>query len=102
MMSSRRDWLLIVSGLAFLAVGTAARAEVTSITFAKSSPYGTTTFGTAGAYEQLDGVVTGEINPDHPGHRESEAERPWERRVRDDVLPPQACPPGKQQPHSRL
>ena len=69
MTSSRRDWLLIVSAFAFLALGTAVRAEVTSITFTKSSPYGTTTFGTAGAYEQLDGVVTGEINPDHPLNR---------------------------------
>jgi alpha/beta hydrolase family protein len=69
MTSSRRDWLLILSGLAFLALGTAARAEVTGITFTKSSPYGTTTFGTAGMYEQLDGVVTGEVNPHHPLNR---------------------------------
>jgi len=69
MTSCRRHRLLIVSGLAFLALGSAARAEVTSITFAKSSPYGTTTFGAAGAYEQLDGVVTGEINPRHPLNR---------------------------------
>src|SRR5712691_1935190 len=66
MTSSRGDRLLIVSGLAFLALGTAARAEVTGITFSRSSPFGATTFGSAGAYEQLDGVVTGEINPRHP------------------------------------
>ncbi len=69
MTSSRGDRLLIVSGLAFLALGTAARAEVTGITFSRSSPFGATTFGSAGAYEQLDGVVTGEIDPHHPLNR---------------------------------
>src|SRR5713101_6893669 len=69
MTSSRGDRLLIVSGLVFLALGTAARAEVTGITFTRSSPFGATAFGSAGAYEQLDGVVTGEINPHHPLNR---------------------------------
>src|SRR5439155_14894097 len=69
MTSSRGNRLPIVAGLALLALGTAAHAEVTGITFTKSSPYGTTTFGTAGIYEQLDGVVTGEINPHHPLNR---------------------------------
>jgi len=66
MTSSRGDRLLIVSGLVFLALGTAARAEVTGITFTRSSPFGATAFGRAGAYEQLDGVVTGEIDPHRP------------------------------------
>jgi hypothetical protein len=61
MASSRWNRLLVVSGLALSALGTAARAEVTGITFTSSSPFGATTFGSAGAYEQLDGVVTGEI-----------------------------------------
>jgi len=69
MASSRWNRLLIVSGLALSALGTAARAEVTGITFTSSSPFGATTFGSAGAYEQLDGVVTGEINPHHPLNR---------------------------------
>src|SRR5437016_2380330 len=69
MRSSRWNRLLIVSGLVLSALGTAARAEVTSITFTRSSPFGATTFGSAGAYEQLDGVVTGEINPHHPLNR---------------------------------
>jgi hypothetical protein len=69
MTSSRRNRVLIVSALAHLALGTAARAEVTGITFTRSSPFGAATFGSAGAYEQLDGVVTGEINPHHPLNR---------------------------------
>ncbi|TMB00333.1 MAG: hypothetical protein E6J64_20790 [Deltaproteobacteria bacterium] len=69
MTSSRGNRLPIVAGLALLALGTAAHAEVTGITFTKSSPYGTTTFGTAGVYEQLDGVVTGEIDPHRPLNR---------------------------------
>src|SRR2546428_11261663 len=69
MTSSRWNRLLIVSRLVLSALGTAARAEVTGITFTRSPPFGATTFGTAGAYEQLDGVVTGEINPDHPLNR---------------------------------
>ena len=69
MTSSRRDRFPIVWALAVLALGTAARAEVTGITYTTSSPFGAATFGTAGAYEQLDGVVTGEINPHHPLNR---------------------------------
>src|SRR5438105_7480033 len=70
MTSSCWNRLLIVCGLALSALGTAARAEVTRITFTTSFPYGTTTtFGNAGVYEQLDGVVTGEINPHHPLNR---------------------------------
>jgi hypothetical protein len=69
MTPSRRDRLLIVFGLAFFALGTAARAEVTGVTYTTSSPFGATTFGSAGAYEQLDGVVTGEIDPHHPLNR---------------------------------
>ena len=69
MTSSRRDRFPIVWALAVLALGTAARAEVTGITYTRSSPFGAATFGSAGAYEQLDGVVTGEINPHHPLNR---------------------------------
>ena len=69
MTSSRGNRLSIVAGLALLALGTAAHAKVTGITFTRSSPYGTTTFGTAGVYEQLDGVVTGEIDPHRPLNR---------------------------------
>ena len=69
MRSSRWNRLLIVSGLVLSALGTAARAEVTSITFTRSPPFGATSFGSAGVYEQLDGMVTGEINPHHPLNR---------------------------------
>lgn len=52
-----------------LALPTAARAEITSITYTTSAPFGATTFGNAGAYEQLDGIVTGEIDPRDPSNR---------------------------------
>jgi hypothetical protein len=59
----RADQLPIVfAGSALLTVS-AARAEVTGITFTRSSPFGDASFGSAGAYEKLDGTVTGEINP---------------------------------------
>jgi len=66
MTSACGNRFLICSGLALFVLGTAARAEVTGITFTTSSPYGSTTFGSAGAYEQLDGVVTGEVDPHSP------------------------------------
>jgi Alpha/beta hydrolase domain len=66
-MASRRCVSLAVS-LVLLPAATTVRAEITSVSFT-SSPYGTTTFGSAGAYEQLDGTVTGEIDPDLPGNR---------------------------------
>lgn len=69
MTSSRRERSRIVALLALLSIGTAVRAEVTGITFTTSSPYGAATFGSAGTYEQLDGTVTGEINPRHPANR---------------------------------
>ncbi len=66
----RRVWgrcaggLLIAAGIALLMLAATVNAEVTSITYTTSSPFGATTFGSAGAYEQLDGTVTGEIDPD--------------------------------------
>jgi Alpha/beta hydrolase domain len=73
MTQSRRfalgNCLWIVSGVVLLALVTGARAEVTGITYTPSSPFGARTFGSAGAYEQLDGTVTGEIDPDNPHNR---------------------------------
>jgi hypothetical protein len=59
----RADRLPIVFAVSALLMVSAARAEVTGITFTRSSPFGDTSFGSAGAYEQLDGTVTGEVNP---------------------------------------
>jgi hypothetical protein len=69
MSPSRGNGLAILSAVVVVALANAARAEVTDITFTRSSPFGTTSFGSAGAYEQLDGVVTGEIDPGHPLNR---------------------------------
>jgi hypothetical protein len=42
-------------------------ARVIQIVFgAPTFPYGTATFGTVGQYEQLDGIATGEIDPNDP------------------------------------
>ncbi|MGO8971312.1 MAG: alpha/beta hydrolase domain-containing protein [Myxococcaceae bacterium] len=50
--------------MALLALPIAARAEVTSITYVTTSPmFGGASFGSVGQYQQLDGVVTGEIDP---------------------------------------
>ncbi len=67
----RRVWgrcaggLLIVASMALLMLAITASAEVTSITYTTTSPmFGGTSFGTVGQYEQLDGTVTGELDPD--------------------------------------
>jgi Alpha/beta hydrolase domain len=58
-------WLVIAAGTAGLALATTASAEVTSITYVTTSPmFGGASFGSVGQYEQLDGLVTGEIDPD--------------------------------------
>src|SRR3954468_23614213 len=59
----RADRLPIVFAVSALLMVSAARAEVTGITFTRSSPFGDTSFGSAGAYETPDGPVTGEDNP---------------------------------------
>ena len=57
-------WLSLAAGVV-LGVATAARAEVTSITYVTTSPmFGGTSFGSVGQYQQLDGIVTGEVDPD--------------------------------------
>ena len=65
----RGNRLLMVAGIAMLALVPSARAEVTSISYTTSSPFGARTFGAAGAYEQLDGTVAGEIDPNDPRNR---------------------------------
>ncbi len=56
--------LWIAAGTALLALATSASAEVTSITYMTTSPmFGGTSFGSVGQYEQLDGIVTGELDP---------------------------------------
>jgi hypothetical protein len=55
-------------GVMFL-LGTTAEARVTQIIFgAPSMPYGSTTFGAVGQYEELDGVATGELDPNDPAN----------------------------------
>jgi Alpha/beta hydrolase domain len=59
----RPKWLSLAAGVV-LVVATAARAEVTSITYVTTSPmFGGTSFGSVGQYQQLDGIVTGEVDP---------------------------------------
>ena len=69
----RRVWgrcaggLLIVAGMALLMLATTASAEVTGIIYTTTTPFfGGASFGTVGQYEQLDGSVTGELDPDDP------------------------------------
>jgi hypothetical protein len=58
-------WLLVPAGSALLVLATNAHAAVTSITYMTTSPiFGGASFGSVGQYEQLDGIVTGEIDPD--------------------------------------
>ena len=64
-----RNRLSTTCGLALLMLATAARTEVTAVHYTSSSPFGATAFGSAGAYEQLDGTVTGEIDPDDSSNR---------------------------------
>ena len=63
MPSRHRHQLCVFASAVLLSLGAAVRAEVTGITYAVTSPYGSTSFGSAGAYEQLDGIVTGEVDP---------------------------------------
>ena len=65
----RGNCLVIAAGMALLGLVPSARAEVTSISYTTSSPFGATTFGTSGAYEQLDGTISGEIDPNDPHNR---------------------------------
>jgi Alpha/beta hydrolase domain len=56
--------LLIAAGTALFALATTASAEVTGITYVTTSPmFGGASFGSVGQYEQLDGLVTGEVDP---------------------------------------
>ncbi len=64
-----RICLSTTCGLALLMLATAARTEVTAIHYTSSSPFGATAFGSAGVYEQLDGTVSGEIDPYDPSNQ---------------------------------
>lgn len=70
MTSSRLSCLPTLTGIALLALAVPARAEITGLTFTRSSPFGATTFGSAGTYEQLDGIATGEVDPNDPRNRD--------------------------------
>jgi hypothetical protein len=60
-------WLAPVIAAALLAALPEADARVTQIVLgAPSSPFGTTSFGTVGQYEQIDGTAYGEIDPRDP------------------------------------
>jgi hypothetical protein len=62
---SRR--VLAVGLVACLGFAPAAEARVTRIVLAPpTQPFGTTSFGAAGTYEQLDGVAFGELDPRDP------------------------------------
>ena len=69
MTSLRMSCLPTLTGIALLALAVPARAEVTGMTFTRSSPFGATTFGSAGTYEQLDGIVSGEVDPNDRRNR---------------------------------
>ncbi|HTP53003.1 MAG TPA: alpha/beta hydrolase domain-containing protein [Anaeromyxobacteraceae bacterium] len=61
----RASWLLVAGGSALLALTSIARAEVTGITYTTTSPmFGGATFGSVGQYQQLDGTITGEVDPE--------------------------------------
>jgi hypothetical protein len=63
--SSCARWLLFPVASAILAFASTASAEITGITYTATSPmFGGASFGTVGQYEQFDGIVTGEIDPD--------------------------------------
>ena len=50
-----------------LLVAATANGQITGITYTTTSPmFGGTSFGSVGQYEQLDGTVTGELDPDDP------------------------------------
>ena len=68
-----KQTLLGSAALAWLVVGTMigfspdADARVTSIVLnLPTAPFGSTTFGNVGAYEQIDGVAFGELDPRDP------------------------------------
>ncbi|HXX29772.1 MAG TPA: hypothetical protein VEJ89_03540, partial [Myxococcaceae bacterium] len=55
---------MIPGASAILAFASTARAEITGITYTTTSPmFGGASFGAVGQYEQLDGIVTGELDP---------------------------------------
>lgn len=58
---------LAVSLITLVGLAPTADARVTSIVLgAPTQPYGTTSFGTTGAYEELDGTANGELDPRDP------------------------------------
>ena len=58
---------LAASLITLVGLAPAADARVTSIVLnPPTQPYGTTSFGTAGPYEELDGIAYGEIDPREP------------------------------------
>ena len=60
---------LIAEVVAFVSAGTAtnANARIRQIVLGPpTAPYGTTSFGTVGQYEQIDGIAYGEVNPRDP------------------------------------
>ncbi|HEV2674642.1 MAG TPA: alpha/beta hydrolase domain-containing protein [Aliidongia sp.] len=58
---------LAASLITLVGLAPTANARVTGIVLgAPTQPYGTTGFGTTGAYEELDGVANGEIDPRDP------------------------------------
>lgn len=60
-------WFLFAAGIVLLMLATTASAQVTGITYTTTSPmFGGTSFGSVGQYEQLDGTVTGELDPNDP------------------------------------
>jgi hypothetical protein len=63
----RGGMLTLIIGIAFLGVGPAADARITSIVLGPPTlPYGTTTFGSVGQYEEIDGTAYGEVDPSDP------------------------------------
>jgi Alpha/beta hydrolase domain len=55
--------LLIAAATALLTLAASASAEVTGVTYVTTPMFGGASFGAVGQYEQLDGIVTGEIDP---------------------------------------
>src|SRR5215471_4343469 len=55
--------------LAVLGIGQPAEARITGLTYTTTSPvYGGASFGAVGQYEQLDGIATGEVDPNDPAN----------------------------------
>jgi Alpha/beta hydrolase domain len=60
-------WFLFAASIAWLMLASTASAQVTGITYTTTTPmFGGASFGTVGQYEQLDGTVTGELDPNDP------------------------------------